>query len=101
MIDLTGPLGLCIRARACSYGFDNALNMMRKGKSCIILLSEDASEKTKKRILDKCRHYDVECIALDLSETYFRLNIKHSVKIISINDKNFKILIDKRLKGET
>ncbi len=101
MIDLSGALGLCLRARACSYGFDNAVNMMQRKKCYGILLSSNASEKTKKRILDKCSYYDVEYIELDLSETYNRLNIKDSVKIISINDFNFMKLVDKRLKGET
>jgi ribosomal protein L7Ae-like RNA K-turn-binding protein len=99
--DLSGPLGLCIRARACSYGFENALKMMRKNKSFLVFISQDASDATKKRMMDKCNHYNVEYVVMDMRETYKKLNIKESIKIISINNLNFKKLIDKRLKGET
>lgn len=101
MIDLSGPLGLCLRARACSYGFDNAVKMLQKNKSFLVFILSDASDATKKRMMDKCNYYNVECIVMDLRETYRKLNIKESVKIISINDLNFKKLMDKRLKGET
>ena len=101
MNDLSGPIGLCIRARACSFGFENALNMLQKSKSYLVIVSEDASEGTKKRMADKCRSYDTEIAVLDIRETLNRLKVKKEVKIISINDENFKKLFDKRLKGET
>lgn len=101
VIDLSGPLGLCIRARACSYGFENAHSMIQRGKCSLVLVDENASDKTIKRIYDKCNFYKVEIVKLDLQEAIYELNINENVKIISINDINFKKLIDKRLKGET
>ena len=101
MIDLFGPIGMCIRARACSFGFENALNMLQKGKSSLVIVTEDASEGAKKRITDKCISYTTEIVVLDIRETLNKLKVKKDVKIISINDANFKKLFDKRLKGET
>ena len=101
MTDLAGPLGLCIRAGACTYGFDNALKMMKKNRSAVVIVSQDASEGTKKKTSDKCSYYNTEIRFVDLKETFARLKIEGNIKVISVNDKNFKNLIDKRLKGET
>ncbi len=101
MNDLSGPIGLCIKARACSFGYENALKMLKKSKSFLVLVSDDASEGSKKRMADKCKSYDTEIAILDIRETLNTLRVKNDVKIISINDENFKKLFDKRLKGET
>jgi len=96
--DISGALGMCVRAGACSFGFDSALKMLRKNKSRLVIVDEDASEKTKKRITDKCVHYNTEIMFTGLSKTLDKLKIQGNIKIISINDINFKKLIDKRLK---
>lgn len=101
MNDLSGPIGLCLRARACSFGYENALKMLQKKKSFLVIVSGDASEGTKKRMTDKCESYDTEIAILDIRKTLNKLKIKKDVKIISVNDENFKKLFDKRLKGET
>lgn len=101
MTELSGPLGLCIRARACSYGFENTQYMMQKKRSFLVLVDKSISENSLKRIQDKCNYYDVDIVKLDLSEVKDKLRITENVRIISINDINFKKLIEKRLKGET
>ena len=101
MIDLAGPLGLCVKAGACCFGYDNTLKMLKKNKSCLVIVSEDASERTKKTISDKCNYYDTQLEFADIKETLEKLKIKDSAKIVSINDVNFKKLIDKRFEGET
>ena len=101
MADLTGAIGMCLRAGACSFGFENAQKMLQKKKCAIVLVQENASEASKKRISDKCKYYGVKIVVTDLSDTFYRLNIKETTKIVSVNDVNFKNLIEKRLKGET
>lgn len=101
MIDLAGPLGLCIKAGACCFGYDNTLKMLKKNKSFMVLVSEDASERTKKTISDKCGYYGIRLEFVDIKETLEKLKVKDGTKIISVNDANFKKLIDKRFKGET
>lgn len=101
MVDLSGPLGLCIKAGACCFGFENTLKMLKKNKSCLVLVSDDASERTKKTITDKCSYYGTQMNLVDLKETFAKLKVGDNVKIISINNIDFKNLIDKRFKGET
>ena len=101
MTDLSGPLGLCIRARSCSFGFENTHNMLRKNKCFLVIVDKNASAKTIKRISDKCNFYNKEVVSVDLSQIIEKLNLKNNVKIISINNINFKKLIEKRLKGDT
>ena len=67
----------------------------------MVILSEDSSESTKKRINDKCRFYNVDIREIKIKETLRRLNLEENIKIITINDINFKKLINNQLKGET
>jgi ribosomal protein L7Ae-like RNA K-turn-binding protein len=101
VIDLAGPLGLCIKAGACCFGYENALKMLKKSRSCLVLVSDDASERTQKTVADKCSHYGTEIIVADFKKALEKLKVESNVKIISVNDVNFKKLIDKRFKGET
>ncbi|WP_096435368.1 YlxQ family RNA-binding protein [Alteribacter populi] len=55
-------LGLAYRARALVTGEDVVLQAVRKGKLRLVIMSEDASENTKKRFTDKCSYYDVPLV---------------------------------------
>lgn len=101
MNKLNGAIGMCYRSRNCVFGFDNALKSIKKKKSHLILVSKDASEDTKKRIHDKCKYYNVDIHTLDMHSVLEGLNLNNNIKIISVNDINFKKLIKKHLKGDT
>ncbi len=101
MVDLSGPLGMCVKAGACSFGFENTLKMLKKRKSFLVLVSDEASENSKKRIYDKCKFYNTEIKVVDITQAIMKLKLNYNIKIISVNDINFKKLIDKRLKGDT
>ena len=100
MNKLSGALGLCIRSRNCVFGYENSLKYIKKGKSRLVLVSNEASEAAKKRIFDKCRYYNVEIITLDIKDELITLKLSDNIKIISINDINFKKLIKNQLKGD-
>ncbi|GAF63673.1 50S ribosomal protein L7AE-like protein [Bacillus sp. TS-2] len=53
-------LGLAARARQIVTGEELVIKEVRAGKVKLVLLSQDASENTKKKLLDKCRHYQVQ-----------------------------------------
>jgi ribosomal protein L7Ae-like RNA K-turn-binding protein len=98
MNKLSGAIGMCYRSRNCVFGFDNALKCIKKKKSHLILVAEEASNDTKKRIYDKCKYYNVDIETLNMSEILEKLNLSMNIKIISINDINFKKLIKKHIK---
>lgn len=52
-------LGLVTRARKLITGEELVLKEIKRKNVRLLLLSADASEQTKKKILDKCAHYDI------------------------------------------
>lgn len=52
-------LGLAARARKLVTGEELVIKEVRRKSVKMVLLSADASELTKKKILDKCAHYHV------------------------------------------
>ncbi len=55
-------LGLCKRAGKLMLGEDATLIALRDKSAKLVILSEDASELTAKKIKDKCLHYHVPLI---------------------------------------
>ena len=55
-------LGLCMRAGKLGSGELSVLETIRKGKAHAVIISEDASENTKKQFMDKCSFYKVPSV---------------------------------------
>ena len=62
---IKGYLGLCARSGKIRFGADTCLNDIRKGKIFMLILSDKASERTKKSFADKCGYYKVRLIELE------------------------------------
>lgn len=54
-------LGLATRAGAVRFGGGAVADGIRAGKVFLVILSEDASENTKKRFHNSCSFYEVDC----------------------------------------
>ncbi|WP_227935848.1 YlxQ family RNA-binding protein [Alkalihalobacillus deserti] len=52
-------LGLAARARKLVTGEELVLKEVRKKTVKLVLLSSDAAEQTKKKVLDKCVYYNI------------------------------------------
>lgn len=57
-------LGLCRRAGKLVSGQDSVIAAVQSGKATLALLAEDASERTKKQLRDKCAFRSVPLICL-------------------------------------
>ena len=57
-------IGLAMRARKVVSG-EELLEAIRKRRVSLVIVSEDASENTKKRYSDKCSFYGVDLIMID------------------------------------
>jgi ribosomal protein L7Ae-like RNA K-turn-binding protein len=55
-------LGLAMRAGKVVSGEEQVINVVRKKKAFLVIVADDASENTKKRIKDKTTHYGVPCV---------------------------------------
>ena len=82
MNKLNGAIGMCYRSRNCTFGFDNTIKAIKQKKCCLVLVSEDSSNDTKKRIHDKCKYYNVDIETLDMSSVLQGLNLSNNIKII-------------------
>ena len=57
--DRLALLGMAARARAVTSGGSLTEKAIRSNEAYFVIIAEDASEGTKKRIQDKCRYYHV------------------------------------------
>ncbi len=55
-------LGLCMRAGKLKSGELSVLEAVRAKKAHVVIVSDDASENTKKQFADKCRYYKVPIV---------------------------------------
>ncbi|WP_026516287.1 YlxQ family RNA-binding protein [Butyrivibrio sp. MC2021] len=55
-------LGLCMRAGRLQSGEFSVLEAVRHKKAELVIISEDASDNTKKKFSDKCSYYNVPMI---------------------------------------
>ncbi len=82
-------LGLAARARKVVSGEELVIKDVRNQTVALVLLSEDASENTKKKILDKCGHYRVSVRTASDRETLGRAIGKTERVVIGIKDAGF------------
>lgn len=57
---LLGLLGLAARARKIITGEQLVIKEIRSGKAKLVLIANDASHNSRKKIEDKCKYYNVE-----------------------------------------
>ena len=62
---MKGYLGLCAKSGSLKYGSEVCLNEIKKNGMQLIVISDNASDRTKKLFSDKCRYYGVGLIELD------------------------------------
>ncbi len=55
-------LGLATRAGKMISGEELVLQSVRSKKAKLVIISTDASDNTRKKLLDKCAYYQVPCV---------------------------------------
>lgn len=82
-------LGLAMRARQLVTGEELVLADIKKGKCKLVIIAEDASASTTKKIEDKCKSYHIELVKLG---TRYELGYaigKATRVIIGVNNSGF------------
>ncbi|NEU29333.1 YlxQ family RNA-binding protein [bacterium LRH843] len=82
-------LGLAARARKLVTGEELVLKEVRRNSVCLLLLSTDAAEQTKKKVLDKCSHYNVPVRIVSDRQTLGHAIGKEERVVIGILDEGF------------
>ena len=91
-------LGLCSRARKLSSG-SILINDIRSHKVNFVIIANDASENTKKKISDKCKYYHVEYVIGGDVDSMSSAVGKNNRVALGIMDKGFADKIKSKLGG--
>lgn len=88
-------LGLANRAQKIVSGEELVLNEIRKQTAKLVVLSNDASDATKKKLQDKCLYYKVKIVEVGDRDTLGQAIGKQQRVAIAVLDEGFaaKLLI--------
>lgn len=73
----------------------------KSGEACLVILAEDASDRTRKSVTDMCRFYEVPWMIFGTRETLGHAIGKENRAQIAITDANFAAGIQKLLSNLT
>ncbi len=82
-------LGLARRAGKLSLGFDPSVDAIIHGRSKLLLLCEDLSERSRKKITNIVERTGIKVISLDISMNHMGMAIGKTSGIISVDDEGF------------
>lgn len=81
-------LGMATKAGKLVTGEDLTLKEIRKEQAKIVIVASDASEKTIKKISDKCRHYQIP-IAIHFTKSELSQAVGKERTICTTTDNGF------------
>lgn len=90
-----GMLGISAKAGKVVAGTDIVLENMKKKKVNLVIVAEDASDKTKKEMTFKCNQYNVDIVFFGDIDTNSKAIGKSNKAIIGILDKGLATSIRK------
>ncbi|MDK2836600.1 MAG: hypothetical protein PWP21_1377 [Thermosediminibacterales bacterium] len=94
-------LGIAKKANKLYAGEFKTITSIRKRKSQLVLISEDASENTKKKFVNSCKYYNTKYLFFGLkSDLGKSIGFSSPVSVLSIVDKKFSEVIIKEILKE-
>ncbi len=89
--------GLALKAGKCSVGGEKCVEDIRANKAKLVIVPNDISDNTKKRIFDSCSYHNTEVISLPCTknELATRFGKTSEVSCAAITDFGFVKIIDK------
>ncbi len=91
-------LGMATRAGKTVSGEDTVLQSIRNGTAFLVIVSHEASDRSKKTFNDKCTYYDVPLVSLGSKEELGRHLGKPSRTVAAVTDEGLGRSIYKLLK---
>ena len=100
---LLGMLGFAMRAGKLIIGTESVCRAMAKGSPKLVLVSDAASEGTKKKLTVKCEFYGIpyEMLPLGAEKIGALLGKTYAPMAIAVTDPGFSAEIKKALNPET
>lgn len=82
-------LGLATRARMMITGEELTINEVRRGKAKLVIIAEDASDNTSKKLHDKCKTYKADIRVFGTREELGHAIGKEERVVMAITDQGF------------
>ena len=82
-------LGLCRRAGKLTIGSDSVADMVAKKKSKLVIMAEDVSKNTAKRILMPCHINNVKALTIKRTKDELSAALGKFCAVVSVNDSGF------------
>lgn len=102
MIDklrVLGMLGLAAKAGKITFGADSCKEAIMKNKVKLIILAQDASERTKTKFIDMANKNDIPIYTISDMDEISKAIGKKNKAIVGIVDLNFSKAIEKIING--
>lgn len=90
-------LGLAMRAGKLVTGDESVLEAVRSGEAKLVVVAEDASDNTRKKIADKCSYYEVPLFVYGSRNELGGSIGKPERVVMAVTDAGFAKLIGDRL----
>jgi len=90
-------IGLATKAGKVKSGEFSTEQSIKKGRACLVILAEEASENTKKRFQDMCKNYHVNICFFGSKAELGRFTGKEMRASLAVEDKGFAEAIGKRM----
>lgn len=90
-------LGLAMRAGKVTAGEGTVIQDIQKRQAALVIISEEASERTKKTVTNKCHSYDIPYRQFGAKAVLGHSIGKGPRTVLAIKDKNFATKIDQLL----
>ncbi len=89
--------GFALKAGKCSVGGEKCVEDIRADKAKLVIVPNDISDNTKKRIFDSCSYHNTEVLTLPCTKNELskRFGKTSEVSCAAITDSGFVKIIDK------
>ncbi|MBE5805937.1 MAG: 50S ribosomal protein L7ae [Clostridiales bacterium] len=94
-----GLLGLATKAGKLSFGTESCLETIIKKKAKLVIVTEDAAERTINNFEEKCKQNNIDFYVFGKKEDLSKSIGKVNKTVISIKDKNLAGAVKKILNG--
>ena len=91
-------LGLANVAKGIVSG-ETLIKSIAANETKLVIIANDASENTKKKLTDKCTFYQIEYVFYGDIDSLSHAIGKHNRVSVAVNDKGFAIKIKSKLGG--
>ncbi len=93
-------IGMANKAGALVTGTDACLRAVKAGVVKIVVLSEEASENTRKKVINACRVKNIPCMEYGKGGMLGKMTGKSHRIVVGVRDKNLSKLILSKMQQE-